>query len=255
MSDLAKIQRVYTITDVINKAQSTEEFYLNLDKISRRNLRKVEYFTRYRSGEPIWHSFRKHCISGTLTKAVIRDMDAGEMTERVRKRIRKLYVLDLSYLENVRFGIENEDVARRVLLRHWRKSHPRAQIQQYGIQFAASEPFLAYSVDGILQNESGERYVVEIKCAPSLGRFKIRNRGDKLRYLDNSGRLRRTHTHMFQVQYYMWVTGIDKCIFFIYARRDFTLEIIEKDLNFVEKFECMKSFYLKDYIETRFCTY
>ena len=249
--DLTKRLSVYTIENCINNSQTLHEFNLNYGKITRRNLRKVEYITRNAAGEYLWHCFRRHCVSGTLSKVFVRDMERGSLSERVRKGVRKLYIRDLSHIPAIRFGLRKENVARKLLLKHWRKFHPRASIRQYGIQYSA--PMMSYSVDGILRNEGGETFLVEIKTAPSLERKKIKNRREKLPYLNKQGRLRKTHKHMFQIQYYLWCTKLYKCIFFIYARRDFSLEIVERDEELFDRFESMQNFYLKEYIEPRYC--
>ena len=249
---LEKRRRVYTVENALFNSTNMSKFMVNYRKITSRNLKKAEFMTRHASGSQLWHSFRRHSVSGTLSKDFLRDMEEGELRDGVIKRIRKFHPMDLSFLPDVAFGISHEPIARKQFLKIWRTNfrHRRARVDEFGIQFRT--PVNSFCVDGVVVNEDGTRYVLEIKTCPSLGEDKIKDRQGRLRYLDKSGNLRRSHKHYYQLMYYCWCLNLNKGIFFVWAKNDFSLEIIPRDKKLCKIFDNIESFYLDKYIKPRF---
>ena len=147
--------------------------------------------------------------------------------------------LDLSHISYVVRGKQDEEKGVSYLLDTLKGQGFEARAYPIGLVIHPEYERLAASPDRLLK--VGEDWcLVEVKNWYVTDRQKgIRD----LRYLDKEGRLRHTHSHYYQIQTALLVSGMKSCYFVVHGEQS-RIEMIEFDLEFSLKLvEKAKLFY------------
>lgn len=120
------------------------------------------------------------------------------------------------------------------------------KVLRSGLVIRPDFPHLGASPDGVVD---GEGSILEVKC-PYQGRQAAIKPGKFFPFLENRGGktcLKKKHNYMYQVQGQLFVTKSSKCYFCVYTHKDFMIEEIEYDQQFVlnEMLPCLNNFNLK----------
>ncbi len=87
--------------------------------------------------------------------------------------------------------------------------------------------FICASPDGISITDSGQLYVLEIKCPSSCKGKKI-----SVPYLED-GELKKSHAYYTQVQLQLFCCNLDVAHFFVYSDVDYQLLEIHRDNDYL----------------------
>ena len=124
-------------------------------------------------------------------------------------------------------------------------------IKGCGLFILPEFPFLGASPDGLVE---GEDAIVEVKC-PYAAKDKKILPGKHIPYLEYSGdkiQLKKNHSHHYQIQGQLMLSGRKKCYFIVYTMCDLLIEEIPFDRSFFE--EKMQS-QLENFYEKVYCPY
>ena len=142
------------------------------------------------------------------------------------KKKRLDYLLQTKSLEGLpqlKYGIENEDIAREVY-----EKGTGNKVEKLGLVVKTSKPYLAASPDGVFLKD-GELYLLEIKCP-----FTKKEATDLHDHecLSEEGYLKKNHQYYTQIQMQMFVCNAKKCHFFLYAPKANHLVEVQFDEKF-----------------------
>lgn len=239
-------KRTHSVWHAMEESKNETEFKINLKKLTARKLKLIEYYSRGQASNYLWFHYRKHTIGGTVVKQVLNGIKANKCSNSIHNAISKTKKSNLQHIPAIKFGIDNEPIARKALLKHYRKMHPRAICLERGVQF--NNALLGASLDGILSCECHGQLPIEIKCCYSLGQSTFAEKGHMLSYLNEDLTLVRTHVYWYQVQYYMKICNFDKILFYCWALNDQHSQIVHYDREFDVEYEKLESFYFTHYL-------
>ena len=146
------------------------------------------------------------------------------------------------------YGIKSEPKARDEYIKK-----TGMQVFAVGLVIKINQPFLACSPDGVILEDHS---VLEIKRPYTCRNTLIFNKETgtcNVPYLIIADKdkisLKKSHKYYTQVQTSMYITGLDKCHFFVYSECDSVHIIIEKDKEFLaEIIPKIEYFYFKYFL-------
>lgn len=112
-------------------------------------------------------------------------------------------------------------------------------IQECGLIVSKSEPWLAYSPDGIVIKNSRPSKLLEIKCPFNLQDTEKETLLKKCKFLclvKDDLKLKTRHQYYAQIQFGMALLNLKYCDFVIYSNVSHTIKIITVDFN--EEYAC-----------------
>ncbi|KAK3920440.1 1-deoxy-D-xylulose-5-phosphate synthase [Frankliniella fusca] len=183
--------------------------------------------TELQHDSPEWHALRHLFITASIAKRV------ANLTERGTKNFLRSNLWGIDKDENdyraMKYGRENEPIARECYVEQIQKDIPSAEMKLLGLCQSVRYPELACSPDGVLKTTFITR-AIEIKCPLRLEKidpelFDTFLKDEKLKdfylYRDDSGRikLKENHAYYFQVQMVMGVLGLDLCDLIVWSPR------------------------------------
>lgn len=180
-----------------------------------------ELETRLQSKSPAWTILRQTRLTASMLHSVITAVNTAAATAPQRlpstaAAMRQIEPRDLSHIAAIRRGKECEPLAFATLC----KDYPELELRSCGIYIDSERNFLAATPDGISQDG---RTIIEIK-APSTA---------NILFWDKDGRLKRTHQYYTQIQYQMYVSKAERCIFAVF---------IDEKTNYYEDIQYDESF-------------
>ncbi|XP_043466305.1 uncharacterized protein LOC122501102 isoform X2 [Leptopilina heterotoma] len=112
------------------------------------------------------------------------------------------------------------------------KKQCNLHVEECGLIICQSEPWLAYSPDGVVFNDSKLYRLLEIKCPFELENTERKTLLKKCKYLKkNEVTLKEKHQYYGQVQLGMTLLNLKQCDFVIYSSKSKTIEIITVDYD------------------------
>lgn len=131
------------------------------------------------------------------------------------------------------------------------EKNPDHHIHDCGLVVNPSFSYLAASPDGkiCMNNETG---VLEIKCPYSARDLTILDAVQSipnfcLKLVDGSLALPKSHEYFYQIQGQLMVTGALFCIFVLYTKKDFYVEKIPVDIEFIQQMFVQLSKFYEDH--------
>lgn len=121
-------------------------------------------------------------------------------------------------------GIMYEPVARQVY-----KEQTHQLVIECGLIVSKSEPWLAYSPDGIVMTRRDQNKLLEIKCPHDLVDTSIQSILNKCKYLqlvESKLQMKKKHMYYAQIQFGMCLLNLTTCDFVIYSNHSNTIEIV-----------------------------
>ena len=90
-------EKLLTPHRILLYCTNTDQFKNELNKITKRTIKKISNFTKNQANSEDWFYFRKNIITGTLTKRICTAIKKGENNLGINKAITKKYCTKLYY--------------------------------------------------------------------------------------------------------------------------------------------------------------
>jgi hypothetical protein len=178
--------------------------------------------TLLQASSSVWRSERKKRISATRAHRIVK--------ARSQQTALKYFFEDLSYNAHFEYGIKMEPLAKESV-----KAILNVAVIDVGLVTRKNQPWLCASPDGIVQLETGELAVLEIKCPSSCAGKSI-----TVPYLEH-GQLKKSHPYYTQIQIQLYCCELNSAILFVFSEADQQVVKIDKDpfflFNIIPKLE------------------
>ncbi|KAH9376339.1 hypothetical protein HPB48_018508 [Haemaphysalis longicornis] len=229
------------------------ELVMEKVRITDQESRAIEVATRDQAGSPLWFLHRKGRVTASLFKDVCR-------SKRVRcsTLINKIFTHRQLNVPAIKYGIDNEGVAKERLLAFLQGHHNNARIEPCGLMINPKYPLLGCSPDGVFQCDCHEPALVEIKCLYSLrdcNPQELLAEGERLKgfCLAATGGLKESHAYYYQVQaqLHLNIFNITRCYFYVHVDQGGRMLVIEKDDDFMLDNSSNVQMFLRDIVMPR----
>ncbi|XP_067678814.1 uncharacterized protein [Haliotis asinina] len=195
-------------------------------------IHNLEEVTRNQAISPLWYEHRKGRITGTKAHSILVMKDNTDPANRVSS-IMGYDTRDLSKVNAVAWGIDNEDKARKCYLKHQAGHHRDFKCRSAGILISASKPYIGASSDGTVSCSCCGNGCLEVKCPYKHRDSDITTASKDPGFcLDDNFMLRKGHKYYTQVQLQMYVHDVSYCDFVVYTNIDMVIARIPRDIAF-----------------------
>lgn len=220
--------------------------YVNsINMVSEEQIDGIEKQTLNQSGSASWFEYRKSRLTASNIHSVITAMETSDRNMRPPSTVPSKKNFDnLSdyNLPQLAWGKEKEDVAFDLI----KSTHAMYNFRKCGLFIDKNRNYLAGSPDGISECR---KVVLEIK-AP----YGVRNQApSSASCWDKEGKLKRKHPYYSQVQYQMYVTNAESCIFAVYTLNGIKTEKVDFDNRFIASTIDQIDKYYKNVFCEQFC--
>lgn len=158
-----KIVDVPTVLDLAN-SNADNIFDALRSVFDKETIRKIETITNQedQSENPEWYNHRK----GRITASTFSSILSFRFTENDENYISKRVMGSFSVIDvpSVKFGKENENVARQLYFVNKKMCHEKAYLDPSGLLVDEIYPFLGASPDGLISCKCCGKGLIEIKC-------------------------------------------------------------------------------------------
>lgn len=157
-----EIVDVPTVSDVAN-SNPVNIFDALRSVFDKKTIRKIEANTRDQSEDPEWLNHRKRRITASIFSFIL----SFRFTENDKNYISKRVMGNSSFIDapSVKFGKENENVARQFYFVNYNMCHEKAYLDPIGLHVDELYPFLGVSPDGLISCKCCGEGLIEIKCS------------------------------------------------------------------------------------------
>ena len=173
-------------------------------------------------------------VTSTHVKQILSSKNQGKTAEDIVKP------KNISRLKYVSQGIRDEKLGVDFLLQMLATDGVEAVAYPVGFITHSEHSWLGATPDSLLQMPDGSWCCVEVKS------WYVTEKQKSLRdlpYLDCAGALRKSHSHYYQIQTAMLVTGLDFC-YFVVSGQFSSVQVIKKDAPVCQEIlERCKPFY------------
>ena len=193
----------------------------------------LEKMTRGQQNSPIWVRQREGRITATVAHS-IKTLKDSTPRDSVLKKIMKYDCVDLSKLDSIVYGQNNEENARRLYKTDMLSSHENFVLRESGLHLDRTFALFAATPDGVTICDCCNQGLLEIKCSYKHRDQKIEDIIDNTFCLDQDLKLKKNHQYYTQIQFQMYVTGLYHCDFVVYTDEGIVVQRILYDPEFVE---------------------
>ena len=202
-----RAEKVTSLHKLVEESKTKEEFLSKMCKISQLTLKIIEIRTRRQASNPNWFLYRRNVVTASIAHTVYH-----AQKKQSKKFCVFALIASISHLPTgipaLVWGSENEQVALDEYQHRCQMTDSLHRVLKYGLILDPEFCGWGGSPDGIGVRGDGSRYLIEIKCPFSFADGKLKENGaEKLQYLSEGPKLKRTHLYFFQVQTLMGVTG------------------------------------------------
>ena len=205
----------------------------------------VANLTLCQSENSSWYDYRKNRITASKFRdAVIKVNDDRQLKDpsRCKTLISKVCLSIKNKVTSVamRWGIDNEPVARKLYIANNKSKHVKFSVVEAGFFIDREYPFLGASPDALVSCSCHGDGLLEIKCPWTLRQCKVIDFANQSgTYLKKimSGKVNvdRNHKYFYQMQCQMRYTNRKWCDFFVVFSNDTFLERISYDEDFMTR--------------------
>ena len=223
-------------------------------KISNKQIQFIQEKTSNQSLCEEWFIHRKNRVTASKFKLIANKVN-DDMTIINPTKVKTAVSSICGYYKQhsskaTQWGIENEEVARKVYVENMKKKHKQLNVSTCGFFISSKHPFIGASPDCFVTCQCHGTGLIEIKCPWTHRGLNIKDYASKreacLELIDGVITLKPNHPYYYQVQCQMGVTGYKFCDFFVCTSQDdFTQRInfdnefwnqnISKVMSFYEK--------------------
>lgn len=226
---------------VLSAAQ--QENFLSLH-VTQEQVKEIEASTRDQASNPRWHKLRAHRLTAskisevskamdTFHRDLVKKSDDPKVHEKPKNLAQRLQSGNFRTTKSMRAGVENEPIAAEHYLAEEAGS---VNIYPVGIIIHPKAFWLAASPDRrVYDPSSAEKFgLLEIKC-PDMEKKSCLDEVEYLVKNDHKYLLKRSHTHFYQIQMQMAVTGLPWTDLYCWSDKITHLERIDFDADFWSK--------------------
>ncbi|XP_052245711.1 uncharacterized protein LOC127854658 [Dreissena polymorpha] len=172
--------------------------------------------TKTQNISPLWYNHRKGRITASKAHEVL-TLRESTCRANLVMRVIGYKTYNLSNKESIKWGLDNESVARDLYTKHLQSQHTNFDCVQSGFMVYETCPFFGASADGVISCSCCGTGILEIKCP-----FKHRGAtiqeaalSDKDFCIDRNMQLKTGHKYYTQVQFQLFVYEVQFCDFVI----------------------------------------
>ena len=178
----------------------------------------LEKQTRGQSICELWHKHREGRITASKVYDVAHRLPSTDPSNLVSK-IMGYSSNDLSSIPAVKYGVENEPIARDWYANQMRLVHQDFNCRESGFYIYQPKPFLGASPDGIVSCSCCGRGILEIKWSFKNKEKAIQNAADEdpTFCLDSALSLKANHRYFAQIQLQMYILQVQYCDFVVWT--------------------------------------
>lgn len=240
-------ESVLSLDDVITSSKTLVEFFENMRlNISGETVKKIEKITRGQSSNHLCFQHRKGVITaskvhevktkmGKVIKGCSGNQNQGSMMWSLIKNISGMIFINPN-IPALKYGRDMEPIAANRLYKILKVKHRGAKMEEPGLYLDPSKPFVGASPDRIFSCKCHSKMCVEIKCPFSISHKSPKDDDIELAFLHKKENgevgLKKSHNYYTQCQLQLGVTGLTKCVFFVYTAHGHILEEIDFDQEF-----------------------
>ena len=206
----------------------------------------IENITQGQANNPQWFAHRKGMITASKFYEATH-MLATTKPDRFVKNI--LFGNDLG--ENLpaplRYGIQNENCARKMFIKSHKKIHQLVTIDDQGLTISDSHVFLGASPDGLVTCKQCGKFLLEIKCAWSKRNFHAKSAARDHCYVDEYNILHLDPKSKWyaQIQGQLGICKFNLCKLVVYTNRGIHVVDVPFDETFWKVMEAkLVKFYM-----------
>ena len=184
-----------------------------------------------------WFQYRQGRLTASRFKAICHtsvEKPAKSLVESI------LHTKPLPQVAALRWGIENEDVARQQYEHISKQQHTNLTLTQTGLHIHPSYPHLGASPDGLLSCDCCGDGLLEIKCPYSIRDSAPQAAGPTfyLKSTDCGLQLSHSHAYYYQIQGQLSICNRSYCDFVCWTPVGIHIERILKDDSMFETMRC-----------------
>ena len=219
-----------TMSNVAHSEQETHDIILEVKRrlaVTSGVQQVVEQQTKAQTKCPLWHQLRSYKLTSSNFGKIVKRKSRFDTlaTQLTRKQFSSTSVPSLKW------GIEQEDVARNLYIQRLHESHPTFQVVCSGLWIDTERSWLASSPDGLVFDQSELVGILEIKrpfatremspiqAAQTLPSFPCQAIDQKLC-------LKKDHDYFYQVQGQLAITHAKWCHFVFIHHMVFHLSVL-----------------------------
>lgn len=110
------LKRIPSISHILQNNNGYITRLNSILKISNRNIRKIEYYTRNQSKNSLWFQYRKHIITASIAARIRNNSIKKQNDMKSSFIIGKEGNNTISFIPALNYGIESESLAKKDLL-------------------------------------------------------------------------------------------------------------------------------------------
>ena len=172
-----------------------------------------------------------------MSKIAKKDGDHSEKMWSLIKNVSGMTSINPN-LPALKYGRDMEPLAANRLFDILKVKHKKLKMKEPGLHLDVDKLFIGSSPDRIISCLCHGKMCVEIKCPYSISDKSPTNNDVNLNFLikgsDGNKELKKSHGYFSQCQHQMGVTGLKKCIFFVYTAHGHIMNEIEFDQYFYD---------------------
>ena len=226
----------YELLSATDLQISAEKVFVELS-VTDIECQEIKKATCLQSKNTEWKKQR----NGRLTASIFYDVFARKATTTkpfaIIQRVMGYDQKDLNFLPAIKWGNDNEDRARQEYVGRMSLTHSEFTCTVTGLIINTNYPHLGASPDGMTKCKCCGSGLVEIKCPFSAKNFKPDEIKEKLTFISQNGKLKRSHKYYIQIQGQLSIADKDFCDFVIWTPKCLIVERIYRDINLWEKME------------------
>jgi hypothetical protein len=222
----------------------------------------IEQATRGQSQNKEWYQQRMGAITSSVANDIVKlysKIPGPSYNKMANKCLGKefLHMKDpsVSNIKPLRYGHEQESVARAKYLESFQGDHVNADVKESGLLVCGEKPYLRASPDGIVSCSCHGTRLLEIKCPYSARDLDIATAVSqkKIDYLDQADDgsfmlSKQKRGYYTQVQMAMAVADLRECDFVVWTPRDILIiNITFDELFWTKTLETLECFF-RDYL-------
>jgi hypothetical protein len=222
-----KVDELSKKVDVMKHCQSSQSIEQLMQKmyLTTEEIHDVQCHTMDQNKSALWKAARKGRITASNFYRVhtkVNTMKKKPDTEFIGLVNNLVDPPSLGHLDHIKHGIESEEKAiDQVVTLLSDAGHEKVQVHSCGLFIDHTCQYLGASPDGIISCDCCEDRLLEIKSPSS----------ENPSCIDKNGKLKTKHVYYGQIQGQMMITGITKCVFFLFYNNisQSKMEVIDYD--------------------------
>ena len=210
----------------------------------------LEASTRQQSSSVLWFEHR----IGRITASVLGKVSRCQNTSYPYSIVRSImqYSKPPTNVPSLKWGRQNEAIAREQYIAQHSQQHTNLQVQLCGLHISTDHPYLAATPDGIVSCDCCGEGLLEIKCPFKYKDDILADITDSAFYLERQPtgemKLKTSHNYYLQVQAQLSVCRKTYCDFVCWSTASMHVERIQADAELINSLQPKLSSFFTNYL-------